>query len=80
MFSKNVIRNFYKQKPNIRNTRVVCIGNRKYTNESKIIKSKLPDIEIPKLLIHEYMWRNLDKWHDKIALVSTRTETIIMMI
>lgn len=72
MFSKNLIGTFSKQKLNFQSTRIIYIANRKYTNEPNIVKSKLRDVEIPKMLIHEYMWRNLHKWHEKTALVSGR--------
>lgn len=40
--------------------------------EPNVIKSKIPDINIPRISLNEFVWRNLDKWHDKTALVSNR--------
>lgn len=42
---------------------------RKYSNEINVVKSKIPDILLPNALVHEYVWENVDKWHDKTALV-----------
>lgn len=43
---------------------------RSCSQEINVVKSKIPDVSIPNVLVHEYMWENVDKWHDKTALVS----------
>lgn len=43
---------------------------RNYSQEINVVKSKIPDVLIPNVLVHEYMFENVDKWHDKTALVS----------
>lgn len=35
-----------------------------------VVRSPCKDIEIPKLTLNEYVWRNLDKWPTKVAMVS----------
>lgn len=46
-----------------------CSSKRHFSHTNHIEKSKLHDIEIPKVLLHEYLWEGLDKWSNRIALV-----------
>lgn len=39
------------------------------TSEPNVIKSKVPNINIPDIFLEEYVWNGLHKWHDKVALV-----------
>lgn len=52
--------------------------------ESKVVRSPFPDMEIPSGLLHEGVWKNLEKWPDKDALVSTKSigpvRTVIIFI
>ena len=34
-----------------------------------IIKSPLPSLEYPKVSIDQFIWTNVDKWMNKVALV-----------
>lgn len=45
---------------------------RRQKSYENIIKSKVPDIIIPKKLITEYVWENLHKWQDKVAVVNLK--------
>jgi hypothetical protein len=38
-----------------------------------IISAKGDQVQIPKISLHEFMWRNLERWPDKTATVSTMT-------
>lgn len=38
----------------------------------KIVKSPYQDIRLPEQNLHEFIWRNMDKWPDKTAVVSIR--------
>lgn len=40
------------------------------TKVSNVLKSKLPDVSIPKVPVHEYIFKNINKWADKNALVN----------
>ncbi|XP_031339405.1 4-coumarate--CoA ligase 1-like [Photinus pyralis] len=40
---------------------------------SKIIYSKVSNVEVPKLSINDYVWKDLDKWSDKIAMECAET-------
>ncbi|KAF2888636.1 hypothetical protein ILUMI_17537 [Ignelater luminosus] len=44
--------------------------NNSSTSNQNIVRSKLPDIEIPNVFIEDVIFRGLDKWGDKIAVVS----------
>jgi len=37
---------------------------------SHIVKSSLPAVEIPSNAVPDYVWQQVDKWPDKMALVS----------
>lgn len=39
------------------------------TKVNNVLKSKLPDVSIPKVPVHEYVFKNINKWQDKTALV-----------
>ncbi|KAB0799534.1 hypothetical protein PPYR_07414 [Photinus pyralis] len=39
----------------------------------KIIYSKVSNVEVPKLSIDDYVWKDLDKWSDKIAMECAET-------
>lgn len=38
--------------------------------DNGVFKSPCKDIVIPKITLNEYIWRNLDKWPSKVAMVS----------
>lgn len=70
MLSKHFARVLFKQK----DFKCVCApyaSGRKYSNQVNIVKSKIPDVNIPNILINEYAWHNVEKWYDKTAVVST---------
>lgn len=54
-------------------TIIDCFQHRdnSFTPNSKIIRSKLPDIVIPDLSVEELVFKDLDKWEHKIAVVSS---------
>lgn len=35
-----------------------------------ILKSKLPDVVIPEVPVHEHIFKNISRWHDKVAVVT----------
>jgi hypothetical protein len=37
---------------------------------SHVIKSSLPDVEIPSTAVPDYVWQRVDQWPDKVAIVS----------
>ena len=37
---------------------------------SHIVKSSLPDVEIPSTAVPDYVWQRVDQWADKVAIVS----------
>lgn len=41
-----------------------------YPISSGILKSGLPDVEIPKIAIDEYVFENMGKWENHTAIVS----------
>jgi len=41
---------------------------------SHVIKSALPDVEIPSTAVPDYVWQRVDQWPDKVAIVSTYME------
>lgn len=41
------------------------------TSSEFVLKSKIPDIDIPKITIPELIWKNLDEKANNIATVST---------
>lgn len=43
--------------------------SKNYSKEVNVVKSKLPDVQIPSILLNEYIWKDVDKWKDKTALV-----------
>lgn len=70
MLSKQFARVFFKQK----DFKCVCAPytfGKKYSNQVNIVKSKIPSVNIPNILINEYAWLNVEKWYDKTAVVST---------
>lgn len=47
-----------------------CFLSNSSDREINVVKSKVPDIFIPNNeLLHEYVWKNVDKWYNKTALV-----------
>lgn len=48
-----------------------------YPKEAHVVRSKLPDVQIPNILLNEYIWKDIDKWKDKTALV--RSVEIVCM-
>jgi len=40
---------------------------------SNIIKSSLPDVEIPSTAVPDYVWQRVDQWPEKVAIVSIHT-------
>lgn len=69
MLSKTANR-ILRTREQILNSGNILLCSKPFSQEVNVIKSKLPQLEIPNILIDEYVWRNLDKWHDKTALVS----------
>lgn len=42
-----------------------------YTNENGYIwKSPYEEFNVPTISLHEYVWKDINKWHDKDAIVS----------
>lgn len=41
--------------------------------QEKIIKSPYKDVEIPSCTLHEYVWKNFDKWPEKTAVICATT-------
>lgn len=39
-------------------------------NKEGVVRSPCKDIVIPRTTIDEYIWRNLDKWPTKVAVVN----------
>ena len=35
-----------------------------------VVKSSLPDVEIPSTVVSDYVWQRVDQWPDKVAIVS----------
>lgn len=69
MLSKTANR-ILRKREQILNSGKIVLCSKSYSQEVNVVKSKLPQLDIPNILIDEYVWRNLDKWHDKTALVS----------
>lgn len=47
-------------------------------SQDNIVSSALKDIKIPQELIHEYVWKNLERWPDKIATVGFSCVTLLI--
>jgi len=47
---------------------------------SHVIKSSLPDVEIPSTAVPDYVWQRVDQWPDKVAIVSIHTATKVLRI
>ena len=59
-------------KPRFSNSSLsVCVREKSVWSSERIVSSPCKDIEIPKLTVDQYMFRNLDKWATKTAVVST---------
>ncbi|XP_034832839.1 uncharacterized protein [Maniola hyperantus] len=54
--------------------RVCFIKMKHIWTVDKIVKSPFDDIVVPDVTVTEYMWKNLDKWSDKTALVCGITD------
>ncbi|KAJ8719772.1 hypothetical protein PYW08_011947 [Mythimna loreyi] len=63
----------FRFKSRFRSTSVVCIREKSVWTSEKVVLSPYKDIEIPKLTVDQYMFRNLDKWASKTALVCGQT-------
>lgn len=50
-----------------------------YSREVNVVKSKLPDVQIPNILLNDYIWKDVDKWKDKTALVRILFVWLIML-
>jgi hypothetical protein len=37
---------------------------------SYVVKSSLPDVELPNIALPDYVWQRVDQWPDKVAIVS----------
>jgi hypothetical protein len=37
---------------------------------SYVIKSSLPDVELPNIAVPDYVWQHVEQWPDKVAIVS----------
>lgn len=52
--------------------RLMCRQQQRCVSVSKyIVKSPLPDVELPTLCIPEYVWQRVDQWPQKVAFVSS---------
>lgn len=40
------------------------------SNVPRILNSGIPDVDIPKVSINEFVWENVGKWENRIAVVS----------
>lgn len=72
MFLNKLLKNLNKR--NFNNSFVVSVLQIRRTSsgfEPNVIKSKAENINIPDTFLEEYLWKGLDKWHDKVALVSS---------
>lgn len=73
MIAKKLLRLAFARK----NVERACIRSTATTNQSNqeinIVKSKIPTITIPDLLVDEYVWRNVNKWYDKTAVVRSNS-------
>lgn len=66
MFSNKLIRDFSRK---LGSSTSLLFYSTKYPKEVNVVKSKLPEINIPNSLLNDYVWLNVDKWKDKTALV-----------
>lgn len=41
-----------------------------HTSEPNVVVSNFPSLPVPSETLGEYIWRDIEKWADKIALVS----------
>lgn len=64
-----VSRQFFKRN-RIFPIRIDCFIRQK-TTQASVIRSKLPEIDLQDIFLGEYVWKNLDKWPEKTALVSS---------
>lgn len=48
----------------------VCVREKSVWSSERVVSSPCKDIDIPKLTVDQYMFRNLDRWASKTALVS----------
>lgn len=40
-----------------------------YSHEEFVVKSQLPSLTYPNLSIDQYIWKDIGKWTDKVAIV-----------
>lgn len=41
--------------------------------EKFIVRSPYQDVEIPEVSLSDYVWKDVQKWEDNVALVKTNT-------
>lgn len=73
MFAKKLLRRVITHKTVMREYVLPATSINKSNGEVNIVRSKIPSIAIPDLLVNEYAWRNVDKWYDKTAVVSSNS-------
>lgn len=51
--------------------RLVCRQQQRLASVSgHIVQSPLPDVQLPKLCVPEFLWQRVDQWPEKVAFVS----------
>jgi hypothetical protein len=51
--------------------RLLCRQEQRFLSASNnVVKSCLPDVEIPTISLPDYVWQQVDQWPDKVAIVS----------
>lgn len=49
----------------------VCVREKSVWSSDRLVYSPYKDVEIPRLTVDQYMFRNLEQWASKTAVVST---------
>jgi len=47
---------------------------------SHVVKSSLPDVEIPSTAVPDYVWQRVDQWPDKVAIVSMQRVKAVIIV
>ncbi|XP_017787261.1 PREDICTED: 4-coumarate--CoA ligase 1-like [Nicrophorus vespilloides] len=67
-----VCRNVLRRRP-LRRIRQLQEFSTMTTTKDFVVSSSVPDVHIPDVPVHEYVWSNFDRWHDKIAVECVET-------
>ena len=61
--------------------RLLCGGQQRLLSASShVIKSSLPDVEIPSTAVPDYVWQRVDQWPDKVATVSMHRASRVLRV